>query len=67
MSAPTPGGRAPQQTYHGFLPGEPIYLAVIVASRSAGDDGTVAVPIPPLGSRVVLFGASSGTLVVLGL
>ncbi|HEY0238698.1 MAG TPA: hypothetical protein VGC37_08635 [Friedmanniella sp.] len=66
MSTPTPGGRPPEQTHHGFLPGELIHLAVIVASRPASADGTVAVPIPPLGTRVVLFGASSGTLVQVG-
>lgn len=66
MSTPTPGGRPPEQTHHGFLPGEPIRLAVIVASQPASADGTVSVPIPPLGTRVVLFGESSGTLVVLG-
>ncbi|GAB3099595.1 hypothetical protein [Isoptericola nanjingensis] len=53
----------------GFLPGEPVCVAVVVATREAHDDGTAELPLPAalldhLPAAIVLLGRASGTLVV---
>lgn len=53
----------------GFLPGEPVYVAVVVATREAHDNGTAELPLPAalldhLPAAIVLLGHTSGTLVV---
>lgn len=53
----------------GFLPGEQVCIAVVVAAREADADGRAALPLPtPLleqfPSTLVLLGRTSGTLVV---
>lgn len=53
----------------GFLPGEQVCIAVVVAAREADAEGRAALPLPtPLLERVpstlVLLGRTSGTLVV---
>ncbi|WP_156186405.1 hypothetical protein [Cellulosimicrobium funkei] len=53
----------------GFLPGEQVCIAVVVAARNADDDGRAALPLPApllerLPSAVVLLGRTSGTVVV---
>lgn len=51
----------------GFLPGEPVLVAVIAATVVAGADGTVelpaAPPVPRTAGELILFGASSATMV----
>ncbi|MFE5291386.1 hypothetical protein ACFQ8T_04340 [Isoptericola sp. NPDC056618] len=53
----------------GFLPGEQVCVAVVVAARDADDDGRATLPLPApllerLPSAVVLLGRTSGTVVV---
>jgi len=53
----------------GFLPGERVCVAVVVAAREAHDDGTAELPLPAalldhLPAAIVLLGCTSGTLVV---
>lgn len=53
----------------GFLPGEQVCIAVVVAARNADDDGRATLPLPApllerLPSAVVLLGRASGTVVV---
>lgn len=54
----------------GFLPGEQISVAVVVASRIADNEGTAGVTLPPgltaQMREVVLMGQTSGTVVVVG-
>lgn len=55
----------------GFLVGEDVAVAVVVAHLSAGDDGTARLRLPPalLAGRpglIVLLGQSSGTVAVSG-
>ncbi len=53
----------------GFLPGEQVCIAVVVATREADADGRADLPLPTpllerLPSTLVLLGRTSGTLVV---
>ncbi|MFH5823100.1 hypothetical protein [Georgenia sp. AZ-5] len=53
----------------GFLPGEEVAFAVVVATAPADAQGLAEVPLPPalltrLPEVIVLFGRTSGTLVV---
>lgn len=55
----------------GFLPGEPVAVAVIINEHTASDDGTAHVRLPAAvlarhGGVVMLLGRSSGTLTFLG-
>lgn len=55
----------------GFLPGEPVAVAVIISESPASDDGTTHVRLPAAvlarhGGTVMLLGRSSGTLTFLG-
>lgn len=55
----------------GFLPGEPVAVAVIISEHCASDDGTTHVRLPAAvlarrGGTVMLLGRSSGTLTFLG-
>lgn len=55
----------------GFLPGEPVAVAVIISEHPASDDGTTHVRLPAAvlarhGGTVMLVGRSSGTLTFLG-
>ncbi|MFD6175545.1 MULTISPECIES: hypothetical protein [unclassified Isoptericola] len=75
----SPSASVPESTSHaefplgivgrGFLPGEQVCVAVVVAARDADDDGRAALPLPApllerLPSAVVLLGRTSGTVVV---
>lgn len=50
----------------GFLPGEPVLVAVVTTSISSDADGAVRLPIPPGAPRrveeLILFGTGSGTI-----
>lgn len=53
----------------GFVPGEQVSFAVVVASREAEVDGSAELPLPAalagsLASAVLLLGRTSGTIVV---
>lgn len=53
----------------GFLPGEQVCIAVVVAARDADADGRAALPLPApllerLPSTLVLLGRTSGTVVI---
>lgn len=55
----------------GFLPGEPVAVAVILSEHPASEDGTTNVRLPAAvlarhGGTVMLLGRSSGTLTFLG-
>lgn len=55
----------------GFLPGEPVAVAVIISEHPASEDGTTSVRLPAAvlaryGGTVMLLGRSSGTLTFLG-
>lgn len=55
----------------GFLPGEPVAVAVIISEHPASEDGTTNVRLPAAvlaryGGTVMLLGRSSGTLTFLG-
>lgn len=55
----------------GFLPGEPVAIAVIVDENTATDDGTACIHLPAAvlaahRGKVILLGRASGTLVLLG-
>ncbi len=48
----------------GFLPGEPVLVAVVATTIHAGPDGTASLTdTPGSGGEVVLFGSVSGTIV----
>lgn len=54
---------------HGFLPGEQVCIAVVVAARDADADGRATLPLPApllerLPSTLLLLGRTSGTLVI---
>lgn len=58
-------------TSSGFLPGEPVAVAIIVAEHPASSDGLADVRLPSAilagtCGRVVLLGCTSGTLAVVG-
>lgn len=62
---------APGTYASGFLPGEPVAVAVIISEHTASDDGTTHIRLPTAvlarhGSTVMLLGRSSGTLTFLG-
>ena len=69
VSAPEPP-EAPAQPHpglagEGFLPGEQVDVAVIVAQRAAGADGCTVLRLPPAvlacrGGTIVLIGRTSG-------
>lgn len=64
--APTPVGEAAGGT---FLPHEDVAVAVVVAHRTAGQDGVAHLRLPPAlleahAGRLVLMGQQSGTIVV---
>lgn len=79
-AAPTPAAVPPPEALspvefplgvvgQGFLPGEQVCIAVVVAEREAGADGRAALPLPApllerLPSTIVLLGRTSGTLVI---
>lgn len=50
----------------GFLPGEPVLVAVVATTLHADHDGTLRLPAPPPIPRhvdeLILFGANSGTI-----
>lgn len=53
----------------GFLPGEQVCVAIVVAARDADDDGRAALPLPPpllerIPSAIVMLGRTSGTVIV---
>lgn len=53
----------------GFLPGEPVCIAVVVAERDADGGGRAVLPLPApllerLPSMLILLGRTSGTLVI---
>lgn len=55
----------------GFLPGEPVAVAVILSEHPASEDGTTNVRLPAAvlarhGGTVMLLGRSSGTLTFVG-
>lgn len=55
----------------GFLPGEPVAVAVIISEHPASQEGTTNVRLPAgllarYGGTVMLLGRSSGTLTFLG-
>lgn len=86
-AAPTPAGATtgapedavarpamlpPRLAGDGFLPGEPVAIAVVVAQQTAGQDGCAGLRLPAAlldglldGRGAVLFGQTSGNLVVL--
>lgn len=59
--------KGPMLRGEGFLPGEPILVAVVTTRIAADADGTVRLPIPSGAPRrveeLILFGTGSGTIV----
>lgn len=60
-------GRAPQLTCSGFLPGEPVHVAVTFVTVTADIDGHIDVQLDPKPARsdrgpVLAAGATSGTI-----
>lgn len=70
-SVPASTGVAGDAYASGFLPGEPVAVAVIIGEHAASEDGTTTVRLPAAvlaryGGTVMLLGRSSGTLTFLG-
>lgn len=66
--AKEPVRRLPVLAGHGFLPGEPVAIAVVVATQTATGDGYAGLRLPAAlldGRSAVLFGETSGNLIVL--
>ena len=65
--APAPTGNGPVLRGEGFLPGEPVLVAVVATSIPADADGAVRLPVSPRVPRrvdeLILFGTGSGTIV----
>jgi hypothetical protein len=65
--APIAAEDGPVLRGEGFLPGEPVLVAVVATSIAADADGTVRLPVYPRAPRrvdeLILFGTGSGTIV----